>query len=574
MKKLYYAVLAVLASIMMPACREANPETPEPGIGLQMYSVRGLTEKTGDAVLFPQIAGMGYSYIEACTYADGKFSGKSPEEFRASVEAAGLSVLSSHCSIGLSAAELKSKDFSPSLEKWLTAIKAHKAAGIENVIQAWIQAPGSLEEWQTYCDYFNAVGALCRDEGLRFGYHNHWFEFEPIEGVLPYDYLLEHTNSKLVFMELDAYWMISRDQDPLEWFARYPGRFRMLHIKDKTYVGSSMDFTPIMEARKSAGVVNTIIEAEWYGEDSEMETVSKSIVTLRSIENRLENMQDDSTVCVLTVFDMDTHRQTEIARFPFTIEAPNWTPDGKWLIYNSKGLLYRIPSDGSSEPELINTGRVNVCNNDHCLSFDGKMIGISSGTKQDWRSHIYVCPVKGGEPVEVTPVGPSYLHGWSPDGKYLVYCADRNGEYDVYRIPVEGGDEIRLTTAPGLDDGPEYTPDGNWIWFNSVRSGMMQLWRMRPDGSDQQQMTFDDDRNAWFGHVSPDGTNVVYITYWKGDLEPGEHLGDRNVELRVMPANGGESTTLVALYGGQGTINVNSWSPDSRRFAFVSFIKR
>jgi TolB protein len=178
--------------------------------------------------------------------------------------------------------------------------------------------------------------------------------------------------------------------------------------------------------------------------------------------------------------------------------------------------------------------------------------------------------VKGGTPVLVTPIAPSYLHGWSPDGKTLVYCAERNGEYDIYSIPAVGGRETRLTDAPGLDDGPEYSPDGKYIWFNSVRSGLMQLWRMKADGSEQTQMTFDES-NSWFAHLSPDGTTVAYITYQKGDVAPGDHPANKNVEIRLMPSTGGPYRTLVKLFGGQGTLNVNSWSPCGKRLAFVSY---
>jgi Tol biopolymer transport system component len=171
----------------------------------------------------------------------------------------------------------------------------------------------------------------------------------------------------------------------------------------------------------------------------------------------------------------------------------------------------------------------------------------------------------------VTEQGPSYLHGISPDNKFLSYCAERNGNYDVYVVPFEGGSEVRLTTDEGLDDGPEYSPDGKHLWFNSVRSGLMQIWRMNADGSEQTQMTFDETRNSWFPHISPDGKQVLFITYTKGDLQPHEHLANKNVELRIMPTAGGEPKTVANLFGGQGTINVNSWSPDSKRVAFVSY---
>jgi len=280
--------------------------------------------------------------------------------------------------------------------------------------------------------------------------------------------------------------------------------------------------------------------------------------------------QRNNVTSILEISDLNGNR-TVVKEFPFLIEAPNWTPDGKWLVYNSRGKLYKLSPDSPGEPIEINTGYATNCNNDHVISFDGKIIAISHGTREDRRSRIYTLPFEGGTPRLITPLGPSYLHGISPDNKWLAYCADRNGNYDVYIIPSEGGEEIRLTDAEDLDDGPEYSPDGKHIWFNSVRSGLMQVWRMNADGTEQTQMTFDENANAWFPHVSPDGKLIVYITYKKGDLEPNQHLANKNVELRLMPAAGGAPKTLVKLFGGQGTINVNSWAPDSKRFAFVSY---
>lgn len=281
--------------------------------------------------------------------------------------------------------------------------------------------------------------------------------------------------------------------------------------------------------------------------------------------------QQTEVTSILEILDITTGRRTVVKEFPYLIEAPNWTPDNQWLIYNSGGRLYKLSPDSPAEPQAINSGFANRCNNDHVLSADGKQIAISNGTKEDGKSRIYTFPIEGGTPRLITPMAPSYLHGWSPDGRQLAYCADRKGNYDVYVIPAEGGEEVRLTTAEGLDDGPEYSPCGQYIWFNSVRTGLMQVWRMKADGSEQTQMTFDETRNSWFPHVSPDGRQVLFITYTKGDLEPGQHLANKNVELRLMPAAGGEPRTLVKLFGGQGTINVNSWAPDSRRLAFVSY---
>ena len=304
----------------------------------------------------------------------------------------------------------------------------------------------------------------------------------------------------------------------------------------------------------------------------------KTLVTLMALICAIglthAQQQRTKTTSILEIYDVEKGTRTVVKEFAdMHIEAPNWTMDGKWLIFNSRGRLYKISPDNPTEPILINTEFAGACNNDHVLSFDGKSIAISHGTKEDRRSRIYTLPIEGGTPRLITPLAPSYLHGWSPDGKWLAYCAfrDNNNIRDIYIIPAEGGEEIRLTTAEGLDDGPEYSPDGKYIWFNSVRTGLMQVWRMKADGSEQTQMTFDEQSNAWFPHVSPDGKQVVYLIYHKGDLEPGQHVANKNVELRLMSAQGGEYKTVVKLFGGQGTINVNSWAPDSKRFAFVSY---
>jgi len=170
----------------------------------------------------------------------------------------------------------------------------------------------------------------------------------------------------------------------------------------------------------------------------------------------------------------------------------------------------------------------------------------------------------------VTERAPSYLHGWSPDGERLAYCAERGGQYDIYTISVNGGEETQLTDTTGLDDGPEYSPDGQHIWFNSTRSGLMQIWRMNIDGSEQTHMV-NEEANGWFPHVSPDGKWVVYVAYAVGDASPADHPANKHVELRLIPSTGGESQTIIKLFGGQGTINVNSWSPDNRTVAFVSY---
>ncbi len=281
----------------------------------------------------------------------------------------------------------------------------------------------------------------------------------------------------------------------------------------------------------------------------------------------------NKTVCHIEIYDIQTKERKVLCSFPHRVDAPNWTVDGNYLIYNSQGLLYKLDVRNPQRIEQINTSYAKGCNNDHVLSASGKQIAISHGTKEDGQSRIYTLPIEGGTPVLITPMAPSYLHGWSPDGKWLAYCARRNNNFDVYVIPATGGEEVRLTDAEGLDDGPEYSPDGKHIWFNSVRSGLMQVWRMKADGSEQTQMTFDTDLNSWFPHVSPDGKLVVYLSYKVGDVSPGDHPLNKNVVLRLMPAAGGKPQTIVELFGGQGTLNVASWSPDSKKFAFVSYEK-
>ena len=247
-------------------------------------------------------------------------------------------------------------------------------------------------------------------------------------------------------------------------------------------------------------------------------------------------------------------------------EAPNWSRDGSSLLINRGGMMYRFKFGEKALPVLIPTAPQVHVNNDHGLSPDGTMLAVSDQSL-DGKSRVYVLPSSGGTPRQITPNGPSYWHGWSPDGKTLAFTGQRDGEFDIYTVPVGGGKETRLTTARGLDDGPEYSPDGAKIYFNSERSGSMQIWSMATDGSDQTHV-IDEAGNDWFPHISPDGKWMVYLAYKPG---VSGHPGGQDVELRLMSLADHKMKLLARLYGGQGTINVPSWSPDSTRVAFVSY---
>lgn len=277
---------------------------------------------------------------------------------------------------------------------------------------------------------------------------------------------------------------------------------------------------------------------------------------------------------VLEILDVQSGKLEMIYSSKQPFEAPNWTTDGAALIYNISGRaegwgrLARFDL-ATKTPTLIDSGFAIKNNNDHVLSFDGTMLAISDQSQGSGQSTVYTLPVGGGTPKRITPLTPSYLHGWSPDAKWLTYTGGRSNKYDIYKIPSDGnGPEIRLTDSPGLNDGPEFTPDGKYIYFNSNRSGKMQLWRMKPDGKDQEQVT-NDEFNNWFPHISPDGKWIVFISF-PADIDSKDHPYYKHCYLRLMSSEGGPAKVIGYIYGGQGTINVPSWSPDSKRIAFVT----
>jgi len=262
-------------------------------------------------------------------------------------------------------------------------------------------------------------------------------------------------------------------------------------------------------------------------------------------------------------------------------EAPNWSPDGSYLIANSGGGVYKLvlTKDGTAEPQRLAIPAEYACNNDKALSPDGKRLAFSATVRGGKGSQVFLSDADGSHTRLIVSDTPSYFHGWSPDGKTLAFVAQRNGsgQYDIYGVPAAGGAEVRLTSDVHQDDGPDYSPDGRWIYINSDRSGKQAVWRFPAGGAGRDdahaEMVVNDRLQDWFPHISPDGTKLVYIGYPAGT--PTHNPRDVRIALKLVAVNGGtvvpEQRTLVEGVGGQGSMNVNSWAPDSRRFAYVTY---
>ncbi|ROP49159.1 MULTISPECIES: TolB family protein [unclassified Rathayibacter] len=323
----------------------------------------------------------------------------------------------------------------------------------------------------------------------------------------------------------------------------------------------------VVDGRPAGGAVRLDLPDEyWVGlgvcshRDDVMETAVFSDVVLTAVDSTPTRL-----FSTIETIDISSTDRTVAAVVDRWVEAPNWTRTDD-LIVNGEGHLYRVPVTGGELVE-IDTGSAIACNNDHGLSPDGSRIAISDQSTEDGLSVIYTLPSTGGEPVRITDQSPSYWHGWSPDGTMLAYCAQRNESFGIFTVPAEGGIEQRLTTAVHLDDGPDYSPDGEWIYFNSDRTGRMQIHRVRPDGSDLERVLISGTAD-WFPHLSPDGRWMVHLSYAPDVVG---HPRDHDVTLVLTDRSNGSSRTIADVFGGQGTLNVPSWSPDSTRFAFVSY---
>jgi len=263
-------------------------------------------------------------------------------------------------------------------------------------------------------------------------------------------------------------------------------------------------------------------------------------------------------------------------------EAPNWSPDGKYLISNSDGGIYKLAlkQDGTATPQKLAIPPSYSCNNDKALSPDGKKLAFSASTPASKGSQVFVADADGTNIKQMTTESPSYFHGWSPDSKTLAFVAQRggSGQYDIYSLPAAGGGaEKQLTSNIHQDDGPDDSPDGKWIYINSDRSGKEAIWRFPADGAgrndEKAELAVNDGLQDWFPHISPDGKKMVYIGYPAGT--PTHNPRNVNIEIKLVGISGNTiapvQKTLVKGIGGQGTMNVNSWAPDSLRFAYVTY---
>lgn len=538
--------------------------------GVQMYGVQSIFRE--DPELFLEtVTKAGYRYIEPCialteisdTLQDHVWSVEELEKYKRLLEKYGVRIYSAH----IFAENI--------LEKAEELVSITEKYGIRQYV---CPCPCFVkkEDYEAAAEEYRAAAEKLREADAELLIHNGGRESkEKLEGISVYEWFL-HRCGNPVGAQPDTGWLLYGGVDPEAFLWRNQEQICSIHYKDmeqaenglqETEIGTGLlDMTACFQFARASEILQI---ADQDGSKGELlEEIARVGRRFRGLTGIRHN-----TRSILCVMDSETGEITKLHTYDRIIEAPNWLQENDdFLFYNSGGRIYRYQISADKEV-MLDSGFCKNCNNDHVLSADSTEIAVSH-SDEGQESKIYIFPIEGGKPRQITQNGPSYLHGWSPDKAELAYCAFRdhgNGtEVDVYSISREGGEERQLTSHAGFNDGPEYSPDGEHIWFISTRTGLMQNWRMRRDGSRQEQMTFSE-KNNWFGHVSPDGKKVVYLSYSKEGLDPNEHLPNMKVELNLMNFDGSENRLLLSFFGGQGSINVNSWNPDSRRFAFVMY---
>ena len=537
--------------------------------GLSMFGLNPLFLQDKEGFL-KRMSAAGYRYLEPCImeepipqFADRFWTPADWDAYQPMLEKYGMQVYSIH---------VFPRDLAQEMPGLLALAKKHGASQLVAPCPAFTSA----EEGHVFARQFTAAAEAARNEGMELLLHNAKEASEArVEGFSAYEWLLQHCGDA-VFAQADVGWLLYGGTDPESFLWRNKDRIRSLHYKD-------MEKTPegMVETGIGRGLVDMLACFQFARAVEIIQLADQDssrgdfLEDMEYVANRFRSLtgERERTKSILCILDTETGEVTQLKTFNKVIEAPNWLQtDDDALIFNADGHIYRYRISTGSETE-IPSGHCDNCNNDHVLSPDNTQIAVSH-SEHGWMSQIYILPIEGGEPKLITPNAPSYLHGWSPEGKELAYCAFRDHgkgyEVDIYAIPADGGEEKQLTRNAGFNDGPEYSPNGNHIWFISTRSGLMQCWRMNRDGSEPTQMTFRE-RNNWFPHVSPDGKQVVYLSYSRDGLDPNEHLPNMQVALYLMDYDGGNDRLLLEFFGGQGSINVNSWSRDSRRLAFVMY---
>ncbi len=540
-------------------------------LGLQLYSLH--EELAADLPgTLSQIAGLGFKNVEIYG-----LLGRTPEQFKAELDRVGLKAVGYHVQLAQLQGDV------PGI------IAQAKLLAIGHVGVAWIKPASAgaddgitAHDVDVAADAFNKACPALKSAGLHVFYHLHGFEFRNDEtGRTLLDRFLAETDPSCVELQVDVFWVAQAGQDPVALLRRYPDRIKLLHIKDirkgatigemaghapkQDFVAmgeGTVDWPHLLSAAQQGGV-------EWYIVEDESADV------IAQLKRTLRYLADHPPVKLkshVSIFDLKTRKAEELFTADGVWEAPNWSPDGKSLLINSGPKLYRLDI-ASKTPVEIPLGGL-LPNNDKGWSPNGKAIAFSAARAEGAPSLIYRAAADGTGVALIDSQGPAYFHGWSPDGKTVALVAPRGGHFHLYSRAADGvGADHQLTSAAANDDGPDYSPDGKWIYFNSDRAGTWSIFRMPKDGAGAddakaERLTFDAWED-WFPHPSPDGKQLLLISFPAGVKSHNARLD--GMALRLTGPKGGKIETLLTFYGGQGSLNVNSWSPDSQKFAFVSF---
>lgn len=538
--------------------------------GIQMYGVNEIFLQDKEAFL-KRITKAGYRFLEPCTvldenpfFATKAWMDKDFEENMPLLKKYGVSVYSCF---------LFTNQLTADLDRVIAFANKYE------IRQIILPCPGyqDMEQYQAVAKELSDAGKRLSEHGVELLIHNGTdTSTDRINGVCAFEWLLQACGES-VGAQPDTGYFLQGDVDPEEFLWRNKKQIRSLHYKDMektengiTETGVGRGLTDMMACFQFARAAEIIQLVDQDGSKGDfMDDLDYAAGLFRQL-----GQGRDRSRSILCTMDIKTGEVKKLHTFDGVIEAPNWMQnDADYLIYNADGLIWKYQiSEDKITP--VNSGYCTNCNNDHVLSPDNKELAVSH-SEPNCYSQIFIFPLEGAftEPKLITELAPSYLHGWSSDGKELAYCAFRdhgNGmDVDIHAISRDGGEEWRLTNT-GFNDGPEYAPNNEDIWFTSTRTGLMQIWKMKRDGSEQTQVVCSD-RNDWFPHVSPDSQKVVYLSYSKEGLDPTEHLPNMDVELHLMNYDGSDDHTILKFFGGQGSINVNSWNPDSKQFAFVMY---